>query len=281
MPFSISQNLDKIDPGALVQFQKHFKLILSDKQFEKQRYSLIYNSLRMQNDYIKVMGDLTREELISFIFILSQFGDIVSGEVPEDLIRFENNPYVIQWRKGMYMVPTEVLDFFAMEKVFRNQNYLFALLPLLSIKEKKSWIKWLASDYEGDSERELNHAIYQKLRLLQKPMQGKTILQEKEFSLSQLWKPGSNKIVDWFYKDLTTFYYAMQELSKVEQDPFIQHILLMIKSGRLILKKEPEKFRQKTNYKLVLTVEGSSIQMRETVFSWEVEKKRPSDYLFA
>jgi hypothetical protein len=54
----------------------------------------------------------------------------------------------------------------------------------------------------------------------------------------------------------------------------------MIKSGRLIIKKEPEKFREKENYKLVTTIEGSSIQMRETTFSWEVEKKRPTDYLF-
>jgi hypothetical protein len=280
MPFSISGNLEKIEYNALVQFQKYFGIILSERQFEKQRYSLIYNSLRTRHDYVKVMGDLTKEELVSFIFLLSQFGDIIIGEVPEDLIRFENNPYVLEWRKGMYMIPREVLDFFSMEKVFRNQNYLFALIPLLSVKEKKAWIRWLASDYEGESERDLNYAIYEKIRILQKPMQGKTLIQEKEITLQKLWKLGENKIVDWYYKGLTTFYYTMQELSLVESDPFVLHVLQMIKSGRLILKKEPEKFRERENYKLVMTVEGSSIQFRETSFSWEVEKKRPTDYLF-
>lgn len=280
MPFAISENLDRVESSALLKFQKQFGIILSERQFAKQRYALIFNSLKIRHNYVQTLGDFTAEELRSFLFILSQFGDVVENEAPAELMDFENIPYILEWRRGCFMVPLEILDFFANEKIFRIQNYLFALIPLLSLKEKKAWIRWLAEDYEGDSEKDLNFTLYQKLRTLQKPMLGRTLLQEKEFPLSKVWKKGESKIIDWFYNDITTFYYAVQELSKVETDPLIQHIIELIKSGRLILKKEPEKFREKPNYKLVFTVEGQSIQFRETIFSYEVEKKKPAEYLF-
>lgn len=280
MPFAISENLEKIESSALIKFQKNFGIILSENQFPKQRYALIFNSLKVRHNYVQTFGDFTPDELRSFLFILSQFGDVVENEAPSELMDFQNIPYVLEWRRGCYMVPIEVLDFFANEKIFRMQNYLFALLPLLSVKEKKAWIRWLAEDYEGDSEKELNFTLYQKLRLLQKPMLGKTLLQEKEFPLNKVWKKGENKFLDWFYNGMTTFYYAIQELSKVERDPLIQHIIELIKSGRLVLKKEPEKFRERTNYSLVFTIEGLSIQFRETIFSHEIEKKKPAEYLF-
>lgn len=46
-----------------------------------------------------------------------------------------------------------------------------------------------------------------------------------------------NKIVDWYYKGLTTFYFAMQELARVEHDPFFVHVLEEIKAGKYVLKK--------------------------------------------
>ncbi len=280
MPFSISGNLDKIDPAALVKFQKHFGLILSENHFEKQQYTMILDALRHRHNYILEMAEMTKKEIMSLIFILSQFGDIVTGEAPGEFTDFRNIPYILEWSPNVYMVPREVLDFLGQERVFKDQNYLFALLPSLPVKEKKAWIKWLATDYEGNSEKDLNHEIYKELRLLQKPYMGKSLIQETSFSLSKIWKPGDNKIVDWFYKGLTPFYFAMQELSQTLKDPFLLHVVEMIKSGKYILKKEPDKFREKENYKLVLTVEGSSIQFRESIFHWEVEKKKSSDYLF-
>ena len=147
-------------------------------------------------------------------------------------------------------------------------------------KEKKAWIKWIGTDYEGESDRDLNHEIFAKSRALQKPFKGKSYIHENEFFLEQLWQPGMNKIVDWYYKGLTTFYFAMQELARVEHDPFFVHVLEEIKAGKYVLKKAPQEFGEMEKYKLVSTVEGKSLQLRETSFNWEFEKKKQSDYLF-
>lgn len=280
MPFLISGNLEKIANEALVKFQKDFGLILSEKHFEKQRYAMIMDALRNRHNYIFTMANLNKKEIMSFIFILSQFGDLIIGEAPGEFTDFENIPYVVEWSKNVYMVPWEILDYFGGERVFKEQNYLFALIPSLPIKEKKAWVKWLATDYEGNTEKELNREIYKEVRLLQKPYMGKSLIQENSFPLHKVWKPGENKIMDWFYKGLTPFYFAMQELSGVEKDPFTLHLIEMVRSGKYILKKEPEKFRERENYKLVCTVEGASLQFRDSVFHWEVEKNRQSDYLF-
>jgi hypothetical protein len=280
MPFLISGNLDKIDPSALLKFQKNFGIILSKNQFTKQQYYLIQNSIIYHHDYIQRMTSMSKESLLGFLFILSQFGDVIQSESPQNFIRFSENPYIIEWKRGCFMIPYEILDFFSIEKVFKEQNYLFALLPLLPLKEKKSWIKWLSIDFKGEYEKDLDRELYRELRLLQKPYEGKTLIQEKEFSLHSLWKPGSNRIMDWYYKGLTSFYYSLQELSQIETDPFLRHVIDVIKTGKFILKKDTEKYRERYDYKLVSTIEGSSIQFRESIFKYETEKNEDSEFLF-
>ncbi|MDX1958636.1 MAG: hypothetical protein SFU98_08695 [Leptospiraceae bacterium] len=280
MPFTISGNLDKISQSSIVKFQKSFGVILSHKQFPKQQFTLIQNILKDRHDYVSQLGSFSKTELMSFIFILSQFGDVIKSEAPENFQDFENNPYVIEWQEGMFMIPWELLDFLSTEKVFREQNYLFALLVSLSLKEKKAWMKWLEKDCEYENEKELTLQIYRSLRTIQKKFQGKSIIHEKQFELGKLWIPGTNRIMDWYYKGLTPFYFTMQEMAQEEQDPFFKIVLEEIKAGKYILKKEPEKFREKMNYILVSTIEGQSVQFRETMFNWEIEKNKPHDYLF-
>ncbi|EMO74246.1 hypothetical protein LEP1GSC127_4210 [Leptospira kirschneri str. 200801925] len=72
----------------------------------------------------------------------------------------------------------------------------------------------------------------------------------------------------------------MKELSRTEKDPFLLHVLDLIRSGKLILKKNPEEFRKKEEFILVATVEGNTPQLRDTVFSWEQERENKEDFLF-
>lgn len=280
MPFLVSGNLSRIKQSSLVKFQKKFGLILSQNQFEKQQYQMIQSALRTKCNFVQIFSSLGKQEVISLVFLISQFGDALKSEIPQEYSYFDEIPYVLEWNDGVYMIPLEVLDFLAHEKIFKDQNYLFALLPLIPSKEKKAWIKWIGTDYEGDSERDLNHELYAKSRVLQKPFKGKSYIHESEFFLEQLWPQGKNKIVDWYYKGLTTFYFTMQELSRTEHDPFFLHVIEEIKSGKYVLKKVPQEFGEVERFKLVATVEGKSLQLRETSFNWEFEKKKQGDYLF-
>ncbi|MCB1157280.1 MAG: hypothetical protein KDK45_07240, partial [Leptospiraceae bacterium] len=281
MPFSISGNIEKISQEAIRKFSKNFGIIISKGQLKKQQSLLIQKALKGQKDLVSHLKSLSKPELISLVFILSQFGDTRKGEVSSEYLLYENIPYILEWKPGSYMIPSEILEFFSSEKVFRDQNYLFALIPQLTIKEKKAWVKWMEIDYEGNTEWDLNHEIYRNCRLLQLPFRGRSLVQEKEFYLEQLWKPGSNWIVDWFYKGLTTFYYTMSELYRVEKDPFLKHVIENIRAGKLIPKKEPEKFRQKSKFKLVSTVEGNTEQVRQVIYQWETEKENEKNSLFS
>jgi hypothetical protein len=280
MPFCISGNLDKIDSAALIKFQKNFGIILSQNQFSKQQYYLIQNALMLRHDYIHKMTSMNKENLLGFLFILSQFGDVIRNESPQNFLNFAGNPYILEWKQGVYMIPYEILDYFSLEKVFKEQNYLFALLPMLPLKEKKSWIKWLSIDFLGEYEKDLDRELYKVLRILQKSYEGKSLISDKEFPLHSLWKPGKNRIMDWYYKGLTSFYYSMHELSLVEKDPFLHHVIDVVKAGKFVLKKDPEKYRERHDYKLVATIEGSSIQFRDSLFTYETEKSGDSDFLF-
>ena len=68
MPFCISGNIDKLDPSALIKFQKNFGIILSHNQFSKQQYYLIQNALALRNDYINRMTTMNKENLLAFLF---------------------------------------------------------------------------------------------------------------------------------------------------------------------------------------------------------------------
>ncbi|MBE7412736.1 MAG: hypothetical protein L6Q54_02040 [Leptospiraceae bacterium] len=275
MPFSISGNLNLIEDSSLRKFAKNFGIILSDKQFEKQQHQIIKTALKNNKSLSQILLSLTKSELISLVYILTQFGDVTLEETPEEYSNMEKIPFVIEWQKSKFMLPYEIIDYLSSEKIFKNQNYLFSLLPQLSLKEKKSWIRWIGVDFEKEFENDINHEILYHCRLLQKPFKGKSIILENEFFLTQVWSVGSNEIVDWFYKKLTPFYYSMHELSKNEQSPFIIHLLETIKAGKYILKEVEGKF------KLVATIEGTTPQLRDTIFQYEIERNTLKHSLFS
>ncbi|MDF3819773.1 hypothetical protein P3G55_07685 [Leptospira sp. 96542] len=279
MPFAISGNVKSMEKGSLRNFEKHLGIILSENQSQLQQHLMIRRSLQNLSASVSVLSGLSRQELLSFIFILTQFGDIVRSETPPEYLLLETIPYVIQWTKGHYMIPLEILEHLAYERIFKDQGYLFTLIPALPIKEKKSWIRWIGVDFEKGGDRDLNFEIYSQCRLLQKPFLGKSLVQETEINLEQIWPRGKNEYIDWFYKGLSTFYYSMEEMNRKERDPFLLHVIELVKSGKFILKRKPDSFGSESTYSLVATVEGNTPQLRETIFQWEVERIR-KDSLF-
>ena len=281
MSFSLAGNLHRVSPEALRQFSKNYGVILSKEQHFRQQYLLVHNAIRFHRNILTDLSKLGKGELLSFVFLLTQFGDVQAENTPLEFLNLRTVPFVLEWSRGNYMVPLEVLESLSTEKLFKEQDYLFALIPMLTIKEKRAWIKWLSIDYEGDNDWDMNHAIYQKCRTLQFPYKGKSFIHEQQFFLDKLWKPGSNSIVDWFYKGLTPFYYSMNELQKVEKDPFYKHIIDIIRAGKLVLKKEPDRFKEKTRYKLVASVEGCTEQIRTDVFQYEHQAEVNKNSLFS
>lgn len=279
MPFPISGNVKRCERENLKMLEKHLGIILSPNQSQLQQHLMIRRALQQKANSTGVLSTLSRQELLSFIFILTQFGDIVRHETPPEYLRLENIPYVIEWSKGHYMIPLEILEHLAHEKLFKDQGYLFSLIPALALREKKSWIRWIGVDFEKGGDRDLNFELYAQCRILQKPFVGKSLVQETIIRLDQIWPFGKNECLDWFYKGLCTFYYAMEELSRKEKDPFLLHVIDLIKSGKFILKKLPESYGREEEFCLVATVEGNTPQLRETTFQWEVERLR-RDSLF-
>jgi hypothetical protein len=280
MPFLISGNIEKIEKSGLIEFQKKFGFILSNNQFFQQQYNLICKQVSISYHLPSLFLDLEKKQQLSFVFLLSQFGDTIDIESPPSYLDFKGNPYVLEWKRGSYMIPWEVLDVFMEFPLFKEQNYLFSLLNSIPLKEKKDWMKWLGVDINFENEKDLNRELYKLLRVFQKPFKGKSFITEKEFPINHLWKKGENPIVDWYFKGLTGFYYTMNELSKQEHDPFIVRVLSEIKAGKYVIKKEPERFREREEYKLVATMEGGSIQYRETIFDYELESKNKDGFLF-
>ncbi|MDZ4728055.1 MAG: hypothetical protein SH817_18015 [Leptospira sp.] len=279
MPFAISGNVDSFEKGSLRNLEKHLGIILSENQTQLQQHLMIRRTLQQLGGSVDILSGLSRQELLSFIFVLTQFGDTTRIETPAEYLLLETIPFVVQWKKGHYMIPLEILEYLAHERIFKDQGYLFALIPSLPIREKKSWIRWIGVDYEKGGDRDINFEIYFQCRLLQKPFLGKSLIQESEIELNQIWAFGKNEYMDWFYKDLSTFYYAMEEMSKKEKDPFLLHVINLIQAGKLILKKLPDVYGEESRYSLVSTVEGNTPQLRETTFQWEVERIR-KDSLF-
>ncbi len=274
MPFPISGNLHLIENNSLKKFAKSFGLILSDKQFEKQQIQIIKTALKNSKGLSQILLGLSKKELISLVYILTQFGDATTDETPDEYSDMSKIPFVIEWKKSAFMLPCEIIDYLAGEKIFRGQNYLFSLLPLLNPKEKKAWLRWIGADFEKEYEKDINHEILFHCRLLQKPFKGTSFIHENEFFLTQAWPIGKNEVVDWFYKKLTPFYFAMHELSKKERDPFFMHLLEVIKAGKFVLKEVEGR------YKLVATIEGATPQLRETIFQYEIERSASKHSLF-
>ncbi|TGN06501.1 hypothetical protein [Leptospira ilyithenensis] len=279
MSFAISGHVKNFEKGSLRNFEKHLGIILSENQPHLQQHIMIRRALLQLGGSVDVLSGLSRQELLSFIFVLTQFGDVTRTETPLEYMQIESIPYVVQWKKGHYMIPLEILEYLSHERIFRDQGYLFALIPSLSIKEKKSWIRWMGVDFEKGGDRDLNFEIYFQCRLLQKPFLGKSLVQESEIEIEQIWPKGKNEYIDWFYKGLSTFYYSMEEMSKQERDPFLVHVIELIKAGKFILKKLPDTYGKESRFSLISTVEGNTPQLRETVFQWEEERIR-KDSLF-
>jgi hypothetical protein len=279
MPFAISGNVSAFEKGTLRNLEKHLGIILSENQSHLQQHLMIRRTLQQLGGSVDILSGLSRQELLSFIFVLTQFGDTTRLETPAEYLLLESIPFVVQWRKGHYMIPLEILEYLSHERIFRDQGYLFALIPSLPMREKKSWIRWIGVDFEKGGDRDLNFEIYFQCRLLQKPFLGKSLVQESEIELEQIWPQGKNEYIDWFYKGLSTFYYSMEEMSKKEKDPFLLHVIELIRAGKFVLKRLADVYGEETRYSLVSTVEGNTPQLRETIFQWEVERIR-KDSLF-
>lgn len=137
MPFLISGNLDLVERHSLKKMEKFLGIILSPVQFPVEQYNLLRHALHRNLDPDALIRKMNRQELLSFIYILTQFGDVVRAETPAEYLNVEKIPLVLEWQKGQYMIPYEVLDHLSTSRIFKNQNYLFALIPSLPIKEKK------------------------------------------------------------------------------------------------------------------------------------------------
>lgn len=272
MPFLISGNIEQIEPNALRHFSKKFGLILSKHQSIKEQQKMLQSALQNLN-FKEITRQFGKKELLSFIFILTQFGDVSLDEIPLEYSYLKNVPYVLEWSRGHFTVPFEVLDFLANQKILKKQGYLFSLLPQLSLREKKAWVRWLGIDYEGKFENKLNHEIYYRCRIIQQRTEGKSRITESEIPLQSIWERGNKDIIDWFYQGLTSFYFAIQELSFIETDPYVLELIRDIKCGKFILKKLPEKFGKDEEFVLVKTVEGKTPQLRKTVYHWELERE--------
>jgi hypothetical protein len=276
MPFAISGNMELFENFSIRKFSKYYQVILSSNQSPVHQYYMIKAMLLRDNLIDKSLESLNREEMVSMIFLLSQFGDVCLGEIPNYYTAFHNIPFVIEWKKSQFMIPLEVLEIFSKEKIFQKQNYLFSTIPMLSSKEKKAWGHWLGIDLKNSQYMDSNFSIYFQCRSLQKPFQGKSLIQSDQFKLEEIWPAGSSEVMDWYYKGLCPFYYCMEELSKKEKDPFIMHVVQVIKAGKFILKKET----RDSEAIMVATVEGSTPQFREKTLFWEKSNAKV-DTLFA
>lgn len=268
MPFAIAGNVGRIDSDALRKFEKQLGIILSPHQPTMQQKKMIRHGLQNLGGIHHILESLSKKELLSLIFLITQFGDVTMEETPRDYRELNDIPYIVEWKKFHYMIPLEVMDILSQERLFKEQGYLFALIPSLPKEEKKAWIRWMGVDYEPNSERSLDFELHLQCRVLQKPFHGKSLIQDTEFSVVDLWQEGTCEELDWFYKGLTSFYYSMNELSKKEKDPFKRHVIDVIKCGKFILKK-PDRYLPPTGSKLVATVEGATPQLRESLFQWE------------
>ncbi len=280
MPFAIAGNIHLIDKSSLRRFERKLGIILSPHQPLLQQKRIIQQGIQTLGGIQNMLENLTRGELLSLIFIITQFGDVCLFEIPCEYSDLRNIPYLIEWKENHFMIPLEIFEFLSHERLFREQNYLFALIPTLSKDEKKSWLRWIEKDFDPDTNRLIDFEIYSQCRILQKPYNGKSLIQESEFQITDIWPTGACEEIDWFYKGFTNFYYSLQQLAGREKDPFKKHILDMIRCGKFIIKK-PEKHMPPTKFLLVATVEGATPQLRESIFQWEIEMSRsPSLFQF-
>lgn len=278
MPFALVGNLDKIDKSALDKIAKTYKIILSPNQTPLQQKRLLQRGLENLGSINSVLEKLSKKELLSLIFIITQFGDISLEDIPEDYSNLSKIPYVIEWSKNQFMIPLEFFENLAHERIFKEQNYLFALLHTLSKEEKKNWLQWIGAEFDKTQSHSIEFEIYSYCRTLQRPFDGKSLVQESEFLVTDMWPVGTCQELDWFYKGLTGFYYSCRNLSLREKDPFKKYVLDLIRSGKLILK--IDKYSPNTKASLVSTVEGSTPQLRKSLYSWELEKNLTIPNLF-
>jgi hypothetical protein len=279
MSFAIAGNYNRFESGALRKLEKELGIILSPSQPALQQKKMIHYGMTHMGGLHHILESLTRKELLSLIFIITQFGDTALAETPAEYRDLKNIPYVLEWKKNHFMIPLEIMDLFSQERLFKEQGYLFALIPSLPKAEKKAWIRWMEVDYEP-GERSLDFEIYFQCRLLQKPFHGKSLIQDTSFHLVDLWPVGTCEEIDWYYKGLTTFYYSLHELSKKERDPFKRHVIDVIKCGKFILKK-PERYLPLTDSTIIASVEGATPQLRESLYQWEQTSSSASKGLFS
>ena len=71
---------------------------------------MIQSALKTKCNFVQVFSNLQKQEVISLVFLISQFGDALLSEIPPEYSYFDDIPYIIEWNDGVYMIPFEVLD---------------------------------------------------------------------------------------------------------------------------------------------------------------------------
>ena len=207
-----------------------------------------------------------RQLMPSFKKLLDSFGFLpaknLNSKEKEQLL---NNPYVIWLDQNYCLLNGDALAILIEDKELKKQNYLCFLLQKLSNCDIQAWCQWLGLDISVPSRQARTFFLYRHLACLhnQQKLDNPSLRQTSCFTnipnfLDEVFPDDpSYSPLSWFYRDVFSFYRALQETEKkLESLPQAAKLLIaLFKSGRLVVVPAPAKLGQPTRFRIIVTKE--------------------------
>ncbi len=225
--------------------------------------------------------------LSSFEKLLDAFGflplETLNDEEKEQLIK---NPYTVWPNERHCFLNGDALPFLAQDKELKKQNYLCFALQKLDAREIKHWCRWLGLGLASSSQRARTLLLYRHLAYLHYQQKQDNPSLEQEICLAELPTFLDEVFPDdpsycplaWFYRDVLSFYRALEETEKrLEQFPVIARLLVtLFKSGRLVISPVTPQLGHALRWRIVTTKEkGLCFRRNDDTFDYQpiIEEK--------
>ncbi len=258
MGIHLGESLHCLPVEEIRRLQRVLRVILNHPARENARRLIrtAFDRLGLPFDFLAAAADEAR---LAFERLLGGFGRLSTSQMTEgERAALQRSPFTLWPAPELCTVPAEVFQRLSQDIRVRRRGYLFAHIHNLSPRERRGWARWLSlSEARNDRERQM--MLYREVARLQQEQSPDAAAEfrgqrlEEYFTDNPLVHP-----IAWYHRGVLGLYDSLSEtqtrLSPGDGER-IGRLLLLLKSGRLVVREEQGGFGERVRLRLHETLE--------------------------
>ena len=261
MAYSLLENLHNLPGKEIDRLQKRLGIILRNSSETERLRTSVYGIFTRMGDPVLHHEKLNKSTRAgeSLFRLMDAFGSMhISHLESDELAELKLSPYTVWPDENNCMLSEEAMDVFTHSFESLPSEYLFKHIRGLSVREKKSWARWIKLNFVSTNERMRNRVLYRKLAKLCYEKCSDS-LDIQSLYLEDVFPDDPGRFsVAWFYRDVLSLYDSLHKMESenTDLDSNQKKYLNLLKIGKLLVVREKAEFGSPSKHRLILSRES-------------------------